>query len=569
MSNKQKSKNIFIQGTILALAGIFTKLIGFAYRIPMTNMLGSDGNGVYSIAFEIYNIVLMLSSYSMPLAVSKLVSARLALKQYNNSYRVFKDAVKFAALTSGVGALFLYFGSGFLASLYSMPELARPLKVLAPTLFVVGALGVMRGYFQGSSTMIPTAISQIFEQIFNAIVSIGAVWFCMSRLVTETAKMPEGFHASAEGAYHCINQGFHIQGASYGAAGGTMGTLAGAVVALLFLLFTYVIYKPSINRQNRRDGWGITESHGEIYKVLLVTVIPVIISQTVYQVGYVIDGLLFSKIMYFKGMDNSVRKSLQGVFSSQYTLLINVPIAMATAMATSSIPSIVTSYTMGKRKEVNKKIGSIIKFVMVIAFPSAIGLSVLATPLMHTLFPSLGKYNDVGASLLNFGSIAVVFYSLSTITSAILQGLDHMTVPVKNSAISLSIHLILVAGLLYFTDLSVYALLIGDITFPLLVSILNWNSVRKYVGYRQEISRTFAVPLISSAIMGAAAWLIYQGTFIITKRPSVGLCISVMAAVAIYCILILAFRCFDKNELYDLPMGGRLVTLGKKLGFYK
>lgn len=568
MGNKQKSKNLFIQGTILALAGILTKIIGFVYRIPMTNMLGSDGNGVYSIAFEIYNIVLMLSSYSMPLAVSKLVSARLALKQYNNSYRVFKDTMKFAAFTSIAGALFLYFGSGLLASLYSTPELVRPLKVLAPTLFVVGILGVLRGFFQGSSTMIPTAVSQIFEQIFNGIISIGAVWYCMSRLAAHAETLPEGFHGAATGVYHGVNQGFEVQSASFGAAGGTVGTLAGALVALLFLAFTFVIYKPSINRQNKRDGWGITESHGEIYRTLLVTVIPVIISQTVYQIGYVIDDLIFSKIMYYKGMDNSVRKSLQGVFNSQYTMLINVPTAMATAMATSSIPSIVTSYTMGKTKEVNKKIGSIIKFVMVIAFPSAVGLSVLSTPITHTLFPKLGEYNTVGASLLRYGSVAIVFYSLSTITSAILQGLDHMKVPVRNSGISLAIHIVLMLVLLYFTDLDVYALLIGDITFPLLVSILNWNSVRKYVGYKQEVSRTFIIPLVVSAVMGAAAWLVYEGVFIITKRPSVGIAVSVAVAVVVYGVGILALHCFEKQELYDLPMGGRLVTLGKKMGVY-
>lgn len=190
-SKKQKSKNLFIQGTILALAGILTKVIGFAYRIPMVNLMGSDGNGVYSVAFSIYNIVLMLSSYSLPLAVSKLVSARLAMKQYNNSYRVFKDSMRFALVVSTVGALFLYFGSGFLADMYAMPELVRPLKVLAPTLFVVGIIGVMRGYFQGAGTMIPTALSQIIEQILNAIVSIGAVWFCMSRIAGSAGPIPD------------------------------------------------------------------------------------------------------------------------------------------------------------------------------------------------------------------------------------------------------------------------------------------------------------------------------------------------------------------------------------------
>ncbi len=570
MKKRREKKNVFIQGTILAAAGMITRVIGFAYRIPMTNMLGSDGNGVYSIAFEIYNIVLMLSSYSMPLAVSKLVSARLALRQYNNSYRVFKDAMLFAICVSTFGMLFLYFGAGFLADLYSTPELVRPLRVLAPTLFVVGILGVVRGYFQGTSTMIPTAISQIFEQIFNAFFSIGAVWFCMSKLTQGVQTFKTDAITSAHGVCAAVNLGYKVQQASYGAAGGTFGTFTGAFIALLFLVFTFFIYKPTIIKRNKRDETGITESHSEVFSQLFFTVIPVVISQTVYQIGYVIDDLIFSKAMVTKGMSNSVRKSLQGVFNSQYTVLINVPIAVATAMAASSIPSIVTSYTRGNIKDANKKTGAIIKFVMVIAFPSAFGLAVLSSPIICTLFrsPSLRAYNVTGARLLTYGSIAIVFYSLSTITSAILQGLDHMNVPVRNSAISLVVHLILMVALLYKTDLNVYALLIGDITFPLLISILNWISVKKYIGYRQEVGKTFAVPLISSAIMGAAAWIVYYLLFMITKSMIIGLLFSIAAAIAVYAVLILALRCFEVSELYELPMGGRLVTLGRKLGFY-
>lgn len=571
MSNKQKSKNLFIQGSILALAGIVTKLVGFAYRIPMTNMLGSDGNGVYSIAFSIYNIVLMLSSYSLPLAVSKLVSARLAMKQYNNSYRVFKDAMLFAVGVSIAGALFLYFGADLLASMYSTPELTRPLKVLAPTVFIVALLGVLRGYFQGSRTMIPTAISQIFEQIMNAFMSIWGVWFCMSRVAAPLPHKVTEVYAGAQGVNVSIIQGFGVQNTSLGAAGGTLGTLFGALIALIFLAFTFYIYKPSIYRQINRDETGLTESHSEVYKLLLVTVIPVIISQTVYQIGYVIDSLIFSRIMQMKGMESSVRKSLQGVFNSQYTLLINVPIAIATAMAASTIPNIVCSYTIGKKDEVNKKIGGVIKFVMVIAFPSAVGLAALATPIMNVLFPSLGKYNDVAASLLHYGFISIVFYSLSTITSAVLQGLDHMNIPVRNSAISLSIHLAMMIVLLYFTDLNVYVLLIGDVTFPMLISILNWFSVKKYVGYKQEVKRTFIIPLFSSAAMGVAAWFTFTGVSFIGRGriiQAVGIVAAVLVAVLVYGFFMLALNCFDKEELYDLPMGGRIVTLGRKFGFY-
>ena len=244
---------------------------------------------------------------------------------------------------------------------------------------------------------------------------------------------------------------------------------------------------------------------------------------------------------------------------------------MATAMAASTIPSIVTSYTMGKKKEVNKKIGGVIKFVMAISFPSAIGLAVLATPIMNILFPRLGAYNQVGANLLHYGSIAIVFYSLSTITSSVLQGLDHMRVPVRNSGISLSIHLIMMIVLLNFTDLNVYILLIGDVTFPMLISILNWYCVKKYVGYKQEVGKTFLVPLIASGVMGMAAWGSYKAITIFGTGKIVmiiALIVSVAIAVIVYGILMLAMHCFEKDELYDLPMGGRIVTIGRKLGFY-
>lgn len=143
-----------------------------------------------------------------------------------------------------------------------------------------------------------------------------------------------------------------------------------------------------------------------------------------------------------------------------------------------------------------------------------------------------------------------------------------MNVPVRNSAISLVIHLILMVSLLYFTDLNVYALLIGDVTFPMLISILNWLSVKKYVGYRQEVAKTFLMPLVSSLVMGVATFIIYNGVVAVVGNMIIGMGLAVIVAVVVYLVMILALRCFEKEELYDLPMGGRLVTLGKKMGFY-
>ena len=175
MAKKKQSKGggFLAQGIILASAGIITKIIGFIYRIPMLNFMGLDGQGYYDIAFQVYTIALTISSYSLPLAVSKLVSARMAKGERKNAYRVFKAAMLFAFVAGGLITLVVLLGADTIATNIMGAKLSSyALKVLAPGLLIVSIMGVLRGYFQGLGTMIPTALSQILEQIVNAVVSV-------------------------------------------------------------------------------------------------------------------------------------------------------------------------------------------------------------------------------------------------------------------------------------------------------------------------------------------------------------------------------------------------------------
>ncbi|MBP3926320.1 MAG: oligosaccharide flippase family protein, partial [Clostridium sp.] len=170
---KRAGSNFIVQGSILALAGIIVRLIGMFYRIPLANYIGDEGNGYYSAAYNIYSILLILSSYSLPVAVSKMVSARLAKNQYRNAMRILKAALFYATIVGGLGFSALWFGADFFANeVIKMPFSSYALRVLAPTIWVMAYLGVLRGFFQGHSTMVPTAVSQIFEQIVNAVVSL-------------------------------------------------------------------------------------------------------------------------------------------------------------------------------------------------------------------------------------------------------------------------------------------------------------------------------------------------------------------------------------------------------------
>lgn len=541
MGSKKKKSDFLIQGSILAFASIISRLIGLVYRVPMTNIIGTGGIAIYSVAFEIYGVVLILSSYSLPLAVSKMIAVRTIKKEYRNAHKIFREALIFAIVVGSIGCLVVYFGANALESIYNMEGVAKPLRILAPTIFVMAIIGVLRGFFQGKSTMMPTAISQILEQIINAIVSVWAAYaFMKSHSASETIE-------------------------AYGAAGGTLGTLMGAITAFVFLIFVYSIYRPTLRKQIRRDKVSQVETANDIYRMLILTIIPVILSQTVYQISGTIDSIIFGHVMDAKGMLDNVRRDLLGVYSGQYRLMVNVPVAISSAMASSLIPSLVASKTQGDKKILKEKVACAVKFNMLIGIPCAVGLSVLAKPILSLLFPSLKTYSNLAATMLMTGSIAVVFYALSTITSAVLQGINHMRLPVIHSAISLGLHIILVFALLQFTNAGVYALVIGNVTFPLVVCILNWISVGQHLKYKQEIKRTFLLPTACSAIMGIVVFGVYQLIHKVLHSNVLGIIVSMGIGIIVYFIAVLVLKCFKEDELHDMPLGRTIARVAKKI----
>ena len=529
----EKKKDALLQGGILAGAGLITKIIGFAYRIPMGNMMGEEGNGIYSVAFGIYNIALTISSYSLPLAVSKMVSARIAKEEYKNKRKVVLIAMLYALIAGIIIMAGLYFGANALESMYHKQGLARPLRILAPTTFIVAILGVFRGYFQGHGDMVPTSLSQIVEQIANAIVSVLATWQFLR------------IHAQSK------------EIASYGAAGGTLGTLAGAGVALVFMVGFFMTTRARYHKRRRRSER--VESNSSIMKALCWTILPVVLSQTIYQIGYTIDDFMFGRLMPRHGYEDKVITSLQGVFNTQYNQLINLPVAIASSMAASILPSIVVSRMQNDMWGMHQKTTQIIKVNMVIAFPSAIGLSVMAEPIMQMMFPRLVTYQHEAVMLLVTGSCAIVFYALSALTTSVLQGNNYMKLPVIYSAISLGIHIILLGILLYFTDLNIYALVICNVLFPLIVSALNCHAITTKVGYQWEFLDTFIKPFLAAAAMGIEIYAVYH---VVQPRISniyVSSMIAIVPAVIIYAVVILQIGCFSEDELEALPGGSKLL----------
>lgn len=543
---KEGKGNFVIQGTILAVAGIIVRLIGILYRVPMTNIIGDEGMGYYSTAFNVYNIMLILSSYSLPLAVSKMVAARLAKGQYRNMNRVLRAALVYATVVGGLACFITWNFAGFFATtLFNTPFCVYALRTLAPTIWIMAYLGVLRGYFQGHGTMIPTAISQILEQVVNAIISVVAA-SVLFKVGLDTAKVygKDGYSQA------------------FGAAGGTIGTGSGAFAALLFVLVLFLLYRPTAKRRIAKDRSGSVDSYRQISRVFFFTVVPVIVSSGVYNINSVIDNGIMAHGMESLGRGKEFL-ALWGIYNNKYMLLVHVPLAMANSLSSSLIPSLSGAMARKDRKAAIEKTALAIRFAMLIAIPSAVGLTVLSAPVNNLLFR--GGNNAEAIRMMMIGASAVIFLSLSTVTNAILQGLNRMNVPVRNALISLVLHVIALYIMLMVFNMGIYSMVFASILFAFFMCILNAIAIRNTFGYRQEMVKTFLLPAISAAFMGAAAYGVYRGVTLVIHSNVLGTLFAVLVAIAVYGVLLIKLHCIEEDEMYSMPMGRKLTRICRKL----
>lgn len=552
MKEKKKSGNNFlVQGSILAAAAIIAKIIGMIYRFPLQNILGNEGNGYYSTANEIYAIVLMISCFNLPLAVSKLVSERVHRGEYRNAHRVFLCAVRFALVVGGALALITYIFAGVITKYLMSFELAvYGLRVLAPAIFISAIIGTFRGYFQGYSTMVPTAVSQVIEQIVNAVVTL----VCANIMFSYGESL-------------ATREGNASLGPAWGAAGGTFGTVVSITVALIFMMLVYTAQKSTLRRNMRRDQSSRPESSYAIYRQLILTILPVILSTVIYNISNVADQGIFNKVLQGQGYTDAQYGAIWGIYSGQFRVLMNVPLALASSMSPSIVPSLTAAMANRDRGEARRKIKMSIRFTMLLTIPCAAGMAALAKPIITMLF-----HQDTGVPLstgiMQIGALMIIFYSLSTLTTGILQGLGQLKQPLINCSIALVLHFILLYFLLTTANLNIYAVVYSNIFFALVVCILNALSIRRFISYRQEWYKTFIVPCAASIIMAAAVFIAYSA-FHTFAGNTVSTVISIIVGMAVYAIGLVSFRGITIEEISTFPKGHLIIRFLRKLGLVR
>lgn len=548
MSKKKNDTSFLVQGSILAIASLVSRVIGLVYRIPLTAIIGDHGNDYYSCAYEIYSLLLLISSYSLPMAVSKMVSARISNGEKQNAYRVFKGAMIFALFTGTAACMIVFFGAEELTRLFKTPLGVYALQVLAPTLIIVAVLGVFRGFFQGMGTMIPSAVSQIIEQIVNAVVSVGAAYvlFAYGRRIATVLGSKEHYDAA------------------YGAAGGTLGTSAGALCGLAFIIFVFSMFLPKFRKAMRREnkiGKKQPESYRVIFSILIGTIVPVLMSTTIYNMVSIVDQWLFKNIATIQGYSAADVSEWWGIFSGKYRVLTNVPISISTALAASCVPALAAAFAQKDEKQVRSKIGMSMRFIMVVAMPCTAGIMVLADPIIQLLFPGS---SPLAGHLLQAGGISVIFYSISTLSNAVLQGIDRMRIPVRNASVALVLHVGVIAVGMFGLKLNIYGICVGTIAFSLIMCILNGMSVRKYSGFKPDVTKTFIKPAIASAIMGVVVYAAYFVCHKVSHSNAVSTVMAVLVGMIVYAAALLLIKGLTEEELHSFPKGELLIRIAKK-----
>lgn len=545
MGNKRKnSKNYLVQGTILTVAAIVAKVIGMIYRIPLTNILGDDGIGYYSTANEIYNILLMISTFSLPLALSRLVSERRHLGQAKNAHKVFVCAMKFAVAAGAVMALLTFFLAGVITdNIMHVGSAALALRVLAPAIFLFAIAGAFRGFFQGHETMVPTATSQVIEQIVNAVISVVGAGVMMGI----GTKMAE-------------KSGDSNLGPAWGAAGGTFGTVASISVALLFLVVVYISYQRTFKRHLRKDPTKHLESDQAIYRALLVTIGPIVLSTLVYNIGTLIDQGIFNSVLASQGYSEKQYSTIWGIYSGKYRVLMNVPLCVASCLSPSVVPALTAAMADGNHKEAGIKVRDSIRYTMIITIPCAVGMAALASPIMRLIF---GDAKSLTAGIMQQGALLIVLLALSTLSTGILQGLGEMKKPLYNTTIALMVQIVTLYLFLRVFRLNIYSVIYSNTIFALIICVLNAIAIGQKISYRQEIKKTFLIPLISSGVMGLAAIGIYQ-LFHLFAGNAISCILAVLAAMVVYGVLLVKLGEISEKELLGIPKGTLIVQILKK-----
>lgn len=471
MSSTQKS--ILSGMTILSVVGLICKIVGALYRIPLAWLIGDEGMGTYQLVFPTYNMLLTISSAGLPVAISRMVSFTLARDDPRNARRIFRVALCLLSTLGLIATLLMLVMSPTLALRSGDPSTQPGFVAIAPALLLVCAMSALRGFMQGQQNMVPTAISQLIEQVGKVFVALPLAYFGMRISV------------------------------AYAAAGVLLGTSIAEGVALLYMVVIY--------RRKRAAFDALPQNPDEtplavrpLLKRLLSLSIPITLGACIVPIASFIDsGLLLNRLVD-AGIERTSALGLYGRYSGYVLTLINVPTALAVAISMSLVPSISSAMARGDGKTMRRQSSLGLRLSFVVGLPCSIGMSLLSSQILSLIYHfDTPEALRVTAELLSLSSLTIVLFTVVQSTSGILQGLRKQRIPMYTLMAGVAVKVLLNYTLIGMPGINIYGAPIASLTCYTISMLPNLWYVRKYTGMKLDLKGILLRPALATALMGA------------------------------------------------------------------
>lgn len=532
---REKASVQFVKGAaILGAAGLVSKLLGAVYRIPYQNIAGDIGLYVYMQVYPLYSTLLILATAGFPIAISKIISERIAVGDAAGARKAFRVASMTLAVLGLFFFLFLYGGATVIARSMGDEQLAMPLRAVAWSLLLVPMVAILRGYFQGHQNMMPTGVSQVMEQLIRVVFILIAAWWAMS-------------------AY---------QDAYLAGTGAVFAAFPGAVTAILVLLWYWKKTKQSQQLQGEEGeaATSSTWSNRQVLRSLLFYALPICMGALVLPLIPLVDSMTVVNMLQWSGMNEEAAKLFKGAFDRSQPL-IQFGTFFATSLSLALVPAISEAVAQRQQRVIEGRTEVAIRLTFLLGLPASFGLALLAEPVNVMLYG-----DDKGTQALAIQSFTILFATLSIASAGILQGLGRVMRPARNLFIGVLFKLILNLALVPFWGISGAA--VATVLSYLIAMGLNVLAVQKYTGARLGLKQIAWKPFLSVIIMGVVVLiveggmlLLLQGTLASTRllHTVVGL-VSVGAGGAVYLVALLKTGGLTAADIRFLPKGERIAS---------
>ena len=544
MSETGKKQN-FLQGAaLLAIATAIVKVIGAFYKLPLNMAIGAEGYSYFTTAYDIYAVLLLISTAGLPVAVSRMVSQASTLEHNNRLRKIFRTALSIFAVLGAVSAVLMIFGAKPLANLMNQPDAWISIACLGPCALSVCLMSAYRGYFNGQSNMTPTSVSQVIEAIIKLVVGLGLAFALVA----------------------------YTQSVAMAAGGAILGVTLGSFFALGYLLVKFRRSYRSLPRTH--EDPGTTKA---TVKELLAIAIPITIGSAGLQLLTVIEsGLYMDRLVYLmetgQYMSHMVggavtaqkaAATLKGIFNMAQTIF-NMPCAFIIPITVSVLPAVTSFLTVNNHQGVRDTEESAARITGLLSLPCAVGLTVLARPIMALLGGYEGEQLELSAQFMAILGVTVFLYAIIQYTNALLQAHGFVNVPVVNMLSSGAVRLVLVYVMVGNPNLGLMGAPIGAFLGYLCIAVLNLVAIRKKVAQKPKLLQNLLRPAIPALIMGVVVFFCYQALVAVIGVDGSRIILAgapIAVGVVVYFVCVVLMKSITREDCLLLPKGEKIAKL--------